>query len=357
MKIHTIFVEPANYTQDLIVHVYQPQTIGYSFLHSNSSATNDIAILKSASNIFDQNGLFKNLSFLWKCSKENDLMIINGYNHLAFIILWFFSKINGCFVGIESDTPYAPKSGLKSILKTIYLKLIFSNDKILGLPGGNFLHRELFLNYGMPKERVFFLPMVVNNSKFFHEIHDDVVNHLPIRFLFVGRFIWEKNLQFLIRAFKQLLSECKKAQLTMVGDGVFNEELRMLSKDITEIKFVGKKFGADLLREYSVADVLILPSCSETWGLVMNEALSAGLPVLCSSAVGAATDLILKPDTGWVFKTDDKTDLIAKLYDIIDNPIIIREKAKRGQDFMLNYWNYGLYSKCLNQILAYAKKD
>ena len=89
----------------------------------------------------------------------------------------------------------------------------------------------------------------------------------------------------------------------------------------------------------------------------MNEALSAGLPILCSSAVGASVDLVLQPDTGWVFKSDDETDLAAKFCDIIDNPLMIKEKAKRGQDFILNYWNYDLYTKCLNQILAYAKKN
>jgi hypothetical protein len=166
MKIHTIFVEPANYTQDLIINVHNRLNLKYSFLYSCSIATNNTDIISSAQYLFDKNGLWENIKFLWLCSKQNDLVIVNGYNHISFIILWIFSIVNGCSIGIESDTPFKKANGIKSLIKTIYLKCIFSNKKILGLPGGTGLHRDLFLNYGMSESRVFFLPMMVNNSKY-----------------------------------------------------------------------------------------------------------------------------------------------------------------------------------------------
>jgi hypothetical protein len=78
MNIHTLFVEPANYTQDLIENVYEKLGISYSFLKSNSVATNNNTIISSATHLFDRNTGWKNILFLWKCSKENDLVIING---------------------------------------------------------------------------------------------------------------------------------------------------------------------------------------------------------------------------------------------------------------------------------------
>ena len=84
-----------------------------------------------------------------------------------------------------------------------------------------------------------------------------------------------------------------------------------------QIKMSGKKFGSDLLQAYHHAHVLILPSSFEPWGLVVNEAMAAGLPVVCSTAVGSAHDLIIKPNTGWVFKDNDEVELTELLQKLI----------------------------------------
>ncbi len=357
MKTHTIFIEPANYTQDLIKNVYQKLDRGYSFLHSNSVATNDARIISSAKHPFDKNSLLKNIVFLWKCSKQNDLVIINGYNHSSFIFLFLFANVNSCYIAIESDTPYRTAKGIKGLLKKIYLKFIFSNKQVLGLPGGKGLHRDLFLNYGMPGKRIFFLPMMVNNAIYYKPIVDVPLNtDTVIKFIFVGRLIPEKNLGLLVKSFQAVLKQGKKAELDIIGEGICKTELQELIGGTKEIKLKGKKFGSDLLQAYRHAHVMVLPSCNERWGLVVNEALAAGLPVLGSSAVGAANDLILNPDAGWVFKDNNEMELTEILTHIIDNPLQIHEKGKRGQDFMVNYWNYDLYIQCLHQLFDYVKK-
>ncbi|TDG37716.1 glycosyltransferase [Pedobacter changchengzhani] len=357
MSVHTIFVEPANYTEDLINNVYKKQNIKYSFLHSTSVATNNTIIIDSAEYIFDRNNLFSNVSFLWRCINENNLIIINGYNHLAFIFLWIFSLFVPCYVGIESDTPYYPTKSFKRLLKTIYLKFIFSNKKILGLPGGTGLHTQLFLHYGMNKDRIFLLPMMVDNARFKRAIKDENLLHQPLNFIFVGRLVEEKNPVLLVKAFINVLNKGLNAVLTIIGAGECYGELVQLSAKFSNIRILGKKFGNDLLAEYQGANVLVLPSNFEPWGLVVNEAMASGLPVLCSSVVGAAHDLVEQPDSGWVFKANDEADLTEKLIQIINNPLAIIDKAKRGQDFILNYWNYNLYTERLNKILTYAQRS
>ncbi|MDP2067938.1 MAG: glycosyltransferase family 4 protein [Lutibacter sp.] len=357
MKIHTLFVEPANYTQDLIENVYQRLGISYSFLNSNSAATNDNTIVASAKHLFDESSVWQNIVFLWNCSKENELVIINGYNHMPFIIMWLFSIVNSCTIGVESDTPYRPKTGIKGMVKKIYLNFIFSNKQIVGLPGGTGLHRDLFLKYGMPENRIFFLPMMVSNAKYFAIKHVETLNNNPLKFIFVGRLAPEKNIQLLIKSFQTVLKQHKNVELNLIGDGEDKAELKKMIAMTPQIKLLGKKFGSDLLQAYQGAQILILPSSFEPWGLVVNEAMAAGLPVVCSSAVGASHDLVLKPNTGWVFKNNDERELTALLLNIIDHPKQIKEKAKRGQEFMLNYWNYDLYIKSLNQLINYVRKD
>jgi glycosyltransferase involved in cell wall biosynthesis len=356
MKIHTIFVEPANYTQDLIINVHNRLNLKYSFLYSTSIASNNTDIISTAQYLFDKNGLWKNIHFLWQCSKQNDLVIVNGYNHISFIILWFFSMINECSIGIESDTPFKKDNGIKSLIKTVYLKCIFSNKKILGLPGGTGQHKDLFLKYGMSENRIFFLPMMVDNSKYYKSLNHISINHNTlVRFIFVGRLAPEKNTVLLVKSFQEILSQGLNAELIIVGDGVCRDVLETLSKDFPMIKFFGKKFGLDLLMEYQKAHVMVLPSSFEPWGLVVNESMSAGLPVLCSSVVGAAYDLVLSPNTGWVFDTENQQELTSALIKIIEHPEQITDKAIRGQNYMMNYWNYDLYIKNLTQIFDHVK--
>lgn len=356
MNIHTLFVEPANYTQDLIENVYQKLDISYSFLNSNSVATNDKSTVSSAKHLFDKNSVWQNIVFLWKLSKQNDLIIINGYNHLSFISLWMFSKIHSCTIGVESDTPYRLRTGIVGFMKKIYLKSIFLNEHILGLPGGTGLHRDLFVKYGMPDNRIFFLPMMVNNVKYSKTIDNKFPDNNILKFIFVGRLATEKNIQLLIKSFQEVLKQGKIAELNIIGEGKCKAELQEMIGETAQIKLLGKKFGSDLLQAYQGAQILILPSSFEPWGLVVNEAMAAGLPVVCSSAVGAAYDLIVKPNTGWVFKDNDERELTELLLNIIDYPEQIKEKAKRGQEFMLDYWNYELYTDSLNQLIDYVKK-
>ena len=356
MNIHTLFVEPANYTQDLIENVYQKLGISYSFLNSNSVATNNNTIVSSAKHLFDKNSLWQNILFLWHCSKQNDLVIINGYNHLEFIYLWIFSVINSCCIGIESDTPYRPRTGIVGVFKKIYLNFIFSNNQIVGLPGGSGLHRDLFLKYGMPENRIFFLPMMVNNLRYYKKIANGSLINEDLKFIFVGRLVPEKNVQLLVKSFQAVLMQGKKAELNIIGDGICKTELQEMIAKTSLIRLLGKKFGSDLLQSYNGAQVLILPSSFEPWGLVVNEAMAAGLPVVCSSEVGASFDLVSKPNAGWVFNDNKEQELTELLLNIIEHPEQIQEKAKRGQDFMLNYWNYELYTQSLNQLIDYVKK-
>lgn len=355
MKVHAILVEPANYTQDLIENVYQKEGISYSFIRSSSEAANNKSITATATYLFDQNSILNNVRFLWSCAKQHQLIIFNGYTHIEFLVLWVFSVLNGVFIAIESDTPYQPVGGIKGLLKQFYLNLIFANKRILGLAGGNGAHRDLFLNYGMPAERVFVAPMVVNNIKYYKEILVGASNNTALKFIFVGRLAPEKNVILLVKAFQTVLQQGRKATLDIVGDGICRPELETLIAHTPAIKLAGKKFGPELLQAYHNADVMVLPSCFEPWGLVVNEALAAGLPIVCSDAVGAAHDLVLGPDAGWMFESDNAQQLTDVLLNIIDNPSSVVEKAERGQRFMLNYWNYNLYQKSLNQVFDHVR--
>ena len=117
-----------------------------------------------------------------------------------------------------------------------------------------------------------------------------------------------------------------------------------------KITFLGAKFNNDLIELYRNGHVLILPSSYEPWGLVVNEALSAGIPVIVSDKVGAAFDLVELPKTGFVFNSEKTQELINAMETMISNNNLYKEFADNGYLYMKNNWNFSLYDKCLDDL-------
>jgi glycosyltransferase involved in cell wall biosynthesis len=107
-------------------------------------------------------------------------------------------------------------------------------------------------------------------------------------FLYVGRLDPEKGLDTLLEAFRDVPGE-----LVLVGSGRDEERLRALAPE--NVHFEGPKDRDELVRYYAEADVFVLPSRSEPWGMVLNEAATAGLPLVATEGAGAAYDLVDEP--------------------------------------------------------------
>ena len=108
------------------------------------------------------------------------------------------------------------------------------------------------------------------------------------RFLFVGRLIESKGLDVLLEAFSRL----ETGELWIVGDGPLRGQIESAAAQNSRIRFHGYVEGHALADVYGQADVLVVPSLYEPWGLVVHEALAYGLPVIATNQVGAGDDLI-----------------------------------------------------------------
>ncbi|MGX1166172.1 glycosyltransferase involved in cell wall biosynthesis [Bradyrhizobium sp. USDA 372] len=127
----------------------------------------------------------------------------------------------------------------------------------------------------------------------------------PARFLYVGRFSREKSLDHLILAFDRLRKEMPAAELILVGGGPEEKHLQSLCIQLSlgnNVQFAGPKHDQALFSEYLKATALVLPSYSEPWGLVVNEALSHGCPVVVSDRCGCVPELVVEEKTGYSFR-------------------------------------------------------
>ena len=128
---------------------------------------------------------------------------------------------------------------------------------------------------------------------------------MDTRFLFVGRLVELKRPVELARAFLRALPSPSATTLTFVGDGPLREKLGQIAETAGgRVRVLERAEGRDLAEHYLNADVLVVPSVREVWGLVVNEALAAGLYVIATDQVASAVDL-LDDRTGRIIPADD----------------------------------------------------
>ena len=138
--------------------------------------------------------------------------------------------------------------------------------------------------------------------------------------------------------------------LRLIGDGPLKNDLQKKYAHLSNVSFVGMKYNDDLINEYKQASALVLPSYKEQWGLVINEAMASGLPVMANKNVGAINDLIVNKETGFVFDYEKPEDFINHL-------TLLREQntyelfSKNAYLLLNNYWNYNLYYEKIIDVL------
>ena len=349
MRVFSYLIEPAAYTLDLAAKVYEKNNIDHTFLYSYS-------LVKSSSNslkiFLDKLSFISRIIFVIKTFRNNDFIIINGYNNYPFILTFILNifSFKKKYIATESDTQlYIPKNLLKRAIKWVYLSIIFRNKYLLGFAGGSKSHKELFRYYGMHEDRIFLIPMMVDNQKFYY---NNKVLPQPFTFLYVGRIIKHKNVEALIKQFNEKFND-KNAVLNIVGSGVEYYDLKM-KYESHKVIFAGKLFNKDLINAFHNASCFVCPSLFEPWGLVVNEALSSGLPVIARKEVGACYDLIENKETGLI--AENNIDIGEKMLQLFEDADLLKKYSLNATALMKGYWNYNLYESCLNDAINKVKE-
>ncbi len=172
-------------------------------------------------------------------------------------------------------------------------------------------HRRYLETLGFRRDRIARFYDVVDND-FFAERSHALRNcytaadfDLPERyFLYVGRLAEEKNVIGLLNAYFEYRKSGGSWSLVFVGDGPQHRELRAIAEAspfASNIRFEGLRGAPDLPQYYGFAGCFVLPSTREPWGLVANEAMACGLPLILSNRCGCAEDLLHEQENGFLF--------------------------------------------------------
>ena len=229
-----------------------------------------------------------------------EYLVIYGYTRVPQLtaLLWCF--MTGIPFAVAGDATYYADNahGIRRFLKARWLSLVAWQTAAILVVGK--ASRMFWEAYGARAAQIFEAPFAVDNDWFAVESQLQQTKAAAFRqqlgwedqtiFLYVGRLIKRKNVDLLVGALRDSVQT--QAVLLIVGDGDERDTLKALAGENPRIKFVGSASQQELAFYYALADVLVLPSRTEPWGLVVNEAMACGLAVVAHWQCGAAVDLV-----------------------------------------------------------------
>lgn len=268
-----------------------------------------------------------------------DVVNVTGYSaNVSTLPVIFLAKLLGkkIIMSNESTGSDERKGGLREYIKRWAVKAC-AGYIVFGKSSENYL-----LALGADKNRVLIKNAAVVDNKAILEICKTASGRSLYReistrknFIFIGRISPEKNVALLVRAFQSLRDPAGEWGLIIVGNGKEDASvLHQISQKPDHIYRYDSVGWKEVPGFFSRADCLVLPSSSEPWGLVVNEAMICGLAAIVTEACGCAEDLIR--GNGYVVKPHSEAELQNAMQKIIDTADLARLKS-RSREIIQNF--------------------
>ncbi|MEP0918344.1 glycosyltransferase family 4 protein [Leptolyngbya sp. DQ-M1] len=257
--------------------------------------------------------------------KHVDVVVLNGYQNLmSQLILRFYGERVPCIFWGEKMV--GESSGIKGQLQKVFSAALNRCAAIAAI--GSRAQQDYQQRF--PKHPIFNIPYYCNLSEFQSSIERP---RKPITILFCGQMIERKGVDLLLQAFDRLIQSGTQARLLLVGrEAELPEMMRSLSsKTQQQIDYAGFHDPEYLPQFFKQADLFVLPSRYDGWGVVVNQAVGAGLPIICSDAVGAAVDLVEPGVNGAIVPAGDAIALYQALSFYTQDSKAIQQASQASQ--------------------------
>ena len=282
----------------------------------------------------------------WLIRARADVLLLHGYSQLTNLLALVVAKLLGIKVLMRGDTRL-PQAGLSPGWKTSLKRFLF--ERFDGFISIGRLNASYYQALGVPQRKLHFSPIAVRNEFFAMSyierlVAKDVMRkrlespHDAIVILFASKLIKRKRAADLVAAFNVVAKSLPSVWLWIVGSGPEEAALKEMVVGKDRILFLGFKNQSQLPQIYAASDVFVLPSENEPWGLVINEAMAAGLPVVVTNDVGAAPDLVEGEDTGFTYPVGN-IDRLGDMLRILAQDSGLRARMGRNAQTLISRWD------------------
>jgi glycosyltransferase involved in cell wall biosynthesis len=320
----------------------------------------DVPLLEGYSHRFLSNRARKpNVSSFFGCDTPEitrivrhggfDAFIVHGWATLSFWQAIMACRRSGTPVLVRGDSQLlSPRRRLVRVAKWPFYRLFIPRFDAYLVVGKR--ARDYYAHYGAKAGRMFFSPHAVDND--FFQVRSDALRAERGRlrtawgipdaatvFLFAGKLTDGKRPSDFVRAVGQAAQTRPGTWGLVVGDGQLRPSLEAQVRDADwPVRFAGFLNQTEMPRAYAASDALVLPSASsETWGLVVNEAMASGLPAIVSDQVGCGPDLVLPGETGEVFACGAVAELASILVRLAGAPSVLSKLGAQAQRLVQRY--------------------
>lgn len=297
------------------------------------------------------NGFWGLLNFeIFKVLKKErgSFLVIHGWNYATNFLAVIAAKIAGVKLCMRGENPLnqellKPKSIL--FIRKLFFKYLFFPlfDYFFFIGEQN---KHLYKYYGVKEEKLIFTPYAVDNERFRSEYEKYRDRRSEIRrelglpvdkkiILTSGKYIPKKRPLDLLKAFK-LLNDPNIA-LIFLGEGELRAEMEefIRKNNLKNVYLTGFKNQSEVGKYFAASDIFVLTSgAGETWGLVVNEAMNFGLPLIVSDIVGSAYDLVVENENGFKFKFGEIDELSNKIKEVIYDDNRLERFGKRSKEII-----------------------
>jgi glycosyltransferase involved in cell wall biosynthesis len=258
-----------------------------------------------------------------------DLIVCGGYGYLASwqVLAWARRRKRPMFLWSESNQ-HDQRRGMPHVemLKRRFIRAC-SGFVVPGKSAAAYV-----ATFGVLPEKIFVAPNAVDNAFFSREASAVRTRAAEMRrqfglperyFVCVGRLISSKGVVDLLEAYSQLTPELRtNIGLLFVGDGVQQSELEARATAVKPglIRFAGFAHREQLALYYALAEAFIFPTHTDPWGLVVNEAMACGIPIVATDAGGCVPDLVHDGWNGYVVPKCDPEKLAEALANVARSP-------------------------------------
>lgn len=290
-----------------------------------------------------------------------DAVIVFGWGNLTAWLAFVSAQLAGIPWMLYGDSVslYERENGwLKAKVKTALLASLFRKTAAF-LVMGRF-NQMFYESYGVSRSKCFPVPYPVDNDFFATAAEQGRQHREEIRatygippnivlLLFVGKLIPGKRPQDILAVLKHLQPSVPYLGAAFVGEGELRASLETetTKQDLKNVFFLGFKNQTELPEVYAMSDIFVLPSIRENWGLVTNEAMACGLPVVVTNRTGVSGDNVKDGDNGFVYPAGKLGALEKIVHTLAVNPELRNHMGKRSLEIIQNYG----YSQCVEGIL------
>lgn len=287
-----------------------------------------------------------------------DAIWVMSYASTNAVLTRIAAMVMGTPILFRDDTTLlAPRPAWKKAIKRLILHPFLYGAWGLFVGVEN---KRYWMHYGIPQRRLFFTPHCVDNSYFQNNAKEllprkrelrhqfGITNDAPV-ILYCGKFNANKQVRLLLSAYEKVRKRLP-CWLLLAGDGPLRSAVagQVHQHSTPGVLMPGFLNQTVLPLAYAASDLLAITSISETWGLVVNEAMCFGLPVVASDRVGCAADLVKSGWNGFVFQHQNVDALADALFKLIESENVRREFGRRSLELVSKY----SVENCANGVLA-----